>query len=640
MKPTPTLTTTRHILLLDHSIELPPLPEHPLICALDRHHITQYRRYLGMEHTLVYLDLRQGMHADALVALAGTIREKGCLVVHCNREEPGATLERLIALSDDIPCVQPIQDIDQLNAIIETALEQAEATPIHAEFTPTKQQYALLDTLDGLLANSSSCVAYLEAARGRGKSSILGHWIATRSITATVCAPSKIQAERLLTRAQGGAYRFIPPDQLLDWTPDSDSEWLIIDEAASIPAHVLGECTERAQRLILASTSEGYECAGRNFSLRLKKRLPNLFDTVCLLELTEPIRWPHLDALELLLNETFCMFQGDAPQLSDDERKLGMSVRFVKPADLSLHEFSHVFTMLMAAHYQSSPNDVRMLLEENDQQLILGYIADELVAACWLAFESPLSQDLRHSVWQGKRRVPGHLLTQSLGYHLREKDLMGKAYARIVRIVVAPELQQQGLGSEFLTRIISFYRTSGFFAIGTSFGATHDLLRFWRHAGFRLLRFGQKADAASGHVSALMLYPLTHSASIELDCLHHRNMLTLPFQAIKQPQDGFFYVLPVDTLIASDQIMLCRYVQEMLVAYVAQWVNFGLAQPMFAAGMHYGLITFPNAHNAKIKDALFSDTPLKDLAKHWKLQGKKEAEQYLREVCAQARLSV
>ncbi len=617
---------------------MPSLPENQLFCALDQRHLAQYRRYLGVEHQLVYLDFRQGMHADALVALAGTVRRDGAILIHCDLQQITATLERLLDLSDDFPCVQPLADLNQLEQLIVSASAQCDSEP--PPFSPTVEQQELLAQLDELLPQQSSCVAYLEAARGRGKSSILGYWIATRAITATICAPSKAQADTLLARAEGGSFRFIPPDQLLDWEPQTPTEWLVIDEAASVPAHVINRCLRRSERLILASTSEGYECAGRHFSLRLKKHLPQAFDNVCELTLTKPIRWPEQDALEHLLNETFCMYQGNPPQLTEADLKLDLTIRFAKPTDLALHEFTDVFTLLMAAHYQSSPNDVRMLLDDPQQQLIMGYLGETLICACWLAFETPMSRELRESVWQGKRRIPGHLISQSVGYHLREKELMGKSYARITRIVVASELQNQGWGSKFLTRILNFYRTSGYFALGTSFGAAHDLLKFWRHAGFRLLRFGQRTDAASGYVSALMLYPLTHSATIELDCLQHRNMLTLPFQAIKQPQDRFFYVLPVTKLTASDQIMLSRYLQETLIAFLASWINFGLVQPVLAAALHYQLITFPDDLQPQIYEALMSNAPLKDLAKRWNLQGKKEAEGYLRDVCAQARLSV
>lgn len=643
----PSAARTRRLVILDAALPAPALPADASVCSLDNHSIRSFRRYLGTEYGLVYLDMRDGLHADALAAIAGTIRAGGILLLHVDLVAPGNTMRRLFAYAEIYPCVSRIRTKSELIALVDSY----QPTKKNTVFELTTEQAHAFSTLNALHAQvispeSSShtrCVGYLEAPRGRGKSTLLGYWVGQNGLRATFCAPSKDQAHHLLQYANDHDYRFIPPDQLHTWTP-REHEWLIIDEAASVPAHILRGLLHRAPRLILASTSEGYESAGRHFSLRLKHQLNDHYEHVERLSLSKPIRWDSHDPLESLINATFCLHATQANSntttLRPVESTKQLCIRFAKPTDLSLNEFSHVFSLLMAAHYQSSPNDVRMLLEDKQQQLILGYINDELICACWLNFELPLSASLSEAVSQGRRRVPGHLLGQSIGYHLQEHLLMQKSYARIVRIVVEPEQQRKGLGSEFLKRIIEYFKTSGYFALGTSFGASHELMRFWRQHGFELIRFGHKADAASGYVSALMLAPLTQSAVVEIKRLHHRYMLLLPFQAIKQPEDGFFYVLPADQLPADDQEVLLAHLKKIVAAFCSGWIPFPTAQPALAAAAHYQLVTFPDSHDALLHDALFTTSSLQELAKSFGFTGKKEVEQTLREVCTQARLGL
>ncbi|RUO27458.1 hypothetical protein CWE11_11620 [Aliidiomarina sanyensis] len=625
---------------------MPVLPTDASVCALDSHAIRSFRRYLGTEHGLVYLDMRDGLHADALAALAGTLRAGGALLLHVDLIAPGNTLRRLFAYAEIYPCITRVRTKSELAAF----LESYQPITQNDVFQLTEEQQQAFKALSALQAHVISdsasharCVGYLEAPRGRGKSTLLGFWVGENGIRATFCAPSKDQAHQLLKHTNDQDYRFIPPDQLQTWIP-REREWLIIDEAASIPAHILRGILHRAPRLILASTSEGYESAGRHFSLRLKHQLNEHYERVERLTLSKPIRWDSHDPLESLINATFCLHASQSTSKVTTHRLIGsvkqLCIRFAKPTDLSLNEFSHVFSLLMAAHYQSSPNDVRMLLEDKQQQLILGYINDELICACWLNFELPLSASLSEAVSQGRRRIPGHLLGQSLGYHLQEHLLMQKSYARIVRIVVEPEQQRKGLGSEFLRRIVEYFKTAGYFALGTSFGASHELVRFWRQHDFQLIRFGHKADAASGFVSALMLAPLTQSAVAEIKRLHHRYMLLLPFQAIKQPNDGFFYVLPAEHLATADQELLLAHLKKIVAAFCSGWIPFPTAQPALAAAAHYQLVTFPDSHDALLHDALFTASSLQELAKSYGFKGKKDVEQTLREVCTQARLGL
>ncbi len=102
-------------------------------------------------------------------------------------------------------------------------------------------------------------------------------------------------------------------------------------------------------------------------------------------------------------------------------------------------------------------------------------------------------------------RVQGHLLAQSLAFHCLQPDLAEKTMARIQRIVVHPSLQSKGLGSHLLTRVLQDLLTKNFL-VGTSFGATRALAKFWQKAGFLPVKLSQQQEQASNEPSVLMLY--------------------------------------------------------------------------------------------------------------------------------------
>jgi tRNA(Met) cytidine acetyltransferase len=117
-------------------------------------------------------------------------------------------------------------------------------------------------------------------------------------------------------------------------------------------------------------------------------------------------------------------------------------------------------------------------------------------------------------VYRGERRPQGHLLAQALTYHCGIEHAATLDYARVMRIAVHPELQQQGIGTQLLDYIVSYERSRGCDAIGTSFGMNKLLLDFWKQAGFDLVRIGFTREQTSGEHAAIMLLPLSHKGVV------------------------------------------------------------------------------------------------------------------------------
>ena len=69
----------------------------------------------------------------------------------------------------------------------------------------------------------------------------------------------------------GREVRFIAPDALL--ASDEQADWLVVDEAAAIPAPLLYQLVSRFPRTLLTTTVQGYEGTGRGFFAEILRSL-------------------------------------------------------------------------------------------------------------------------------------------------------------------------------------------------------------------------------------------------------------------------------------------------------------------------------------------------------------------------------
>lgn len=113
-------------------------------------------------------------------------------------------------------------------------------------------------------------VAVVTAARGRGKSALAGQLISRIAGSAIVTAPAKAATD-VLAQFAGEKFRFIAPDALL--ASDEQADWLVVDEAAAIPAPLLYQLVSRFPRTLLTTTVQGYEGTGRGFFAEILRSL-------------------------------------------------------------------------------------------------------------------------------------------------------------------------------------------------------------------------------------------------------------------------------------------------------------------------------------------------------------------------------
>ena len=153
---------------------------------------------------------------------------------------------------------------------------------------------------------------------------------------------------------------------------------------------------------------------------------------------------------------------------------------------------------------------------------------DISAAVALAALEGELDPQVAAAVFAGRRRPRGHLLPQTLSAHAGIPEATGLKYLRLVRIAVHPAAQGRGLGRALLAGVQSDARALGIDLLGASFGATTELLRFWRRCGLPAVHIGTSRNAASGAHAAVVLAALSPAGEALADLARRRLAQRLP----------------------------------------------------------------------------------------------------------------
>ena len=317
---------------------------------------------------------------------------------------------------------------------------------------------------------------------------------------------------------------YCSPDRLVHEGLQPDL--LLVDEAAAIPTPLLEAMLARHSRIVFATTEHGYEGTGRGFHLRFKRVLDRETPDWQEVHLASPIRWSARDPLEPLVFRLLGLNAEVAAPLPPTHPRWRMIAQDVLAKDETL--LNQVFGLLVLAHYQTTPSDLRALLESPSLDIHLLEEAQSLLGVALVAREGQIEPELAEAIWAGRRRPRGHLLPQSLLAHAGCKTAGKRSYARVMRIAINPELHRHGLGSLLLGQLEAYYRQAGLDYLGSAFSASADLLPFWRKAGLVALRIGLQRDTASGSHAALLLKALKAEHEPELALWRRRFVAQLP----------------------------------------------------------------------------------------------------------------
>ncbi|MHC6397876.1 tRNA cytosine(34) acetyltransferase TmcA [Escherichia coli] len=507
---------------------------------------------LGREFRHAVFDARHGFDAAAFAALSGTLKAGSWLVLLLPvwdewENQPDADSLRWSDCPDPIATPHFVQHFKRVLTANNDAILWRRNQPFSlAHFTPRTdwhpatgapqpEQQQLLQQL----LTMPPGVAAVTAARGRGKSALAGQLISRIAGSAIVTAPAKAATD-VLAQFAGEKFRFIAPDALL--ASDEQADWLVVDEAAAIPAPLLYQLVSRFPRTLLTTTVQGYEGTGRGFLLKFCARFPHLHR----FELQQPIRWAQGCPLEKMVSEALVF---------DDE-----NFTHTPQGNIVISAFEQtlwrsepetplkVYQLLSGAHYRTSPLDLRRMMDAPGQHFLQAAGGNEIAGALWLVDEGGLSQELSQAVWAGFRRPRGNLVAQSLAAHGSNPLAATLRGRRVSRIAVHPTRQREGTGRQLIAGALQYIHDLDYLSV--SFGYTEELWRFWQRCGFVLVRMGNHREASSGCDTAMALLPMSDAGKQLAEREHYR--LRRDAQALAQWNGEMLPVDPLNDAVLSD----------------------------------------------------------------------------------------
>lgn len=391
----------------------------------------------------------------------------------------------------------------------------------------------------------SKKILVLTADRGRGKSCAIGIGLVgllhlfrkvKPRFRALVTSPSPSNVQSLMTLAMkvldklGYRYDVIKKSgnivevrgdrfSIEYWEPlvipELKGDITVVDEAAGIHVPLLYKVLESHDRLIFSSTIHGYEGAGRGFSVRFLKRLKTMENIeLYQYEMTEPIRYNYNDPVEEWQFKTLLL---DAEPAELDERDLEdikyKRLIYVKYDPIELftneEELRQLFGIYVLAHYRNEPDDLGMLADAPHHLIrAVKTTTGKVVCAIQIAQEGPIDSETANELLIGGK-IPGNIIPDRFLKHTRLLDFADTVGWRIVRIATHPVIQGKGVGSWALDKVFEEVKERGLDWLGSGFGVTEELLRFWIKNGFSVVHISPDRNPISGEYTILVLKPIS-----------------------------------------------------------------------------------------------------------------------------------
>jgi len=183
------------------------------------------------------------------------------------------------------------------------------------------------------------------------------------------------------------------------------------------------------------------------------------------------------------------------------------TIRLLEKDDLANNEelLCAVYGLLVQAHYQTTPNDLRNILDAPQLQIFAQYCGATLTGAALVALEGNIPADLHIPIVENTRRLSDQLIPQILAQSADDESVLAKPFARIVRVAIHPNIQRNGFGTAFLNRLRLWPQLSSH-TLAASFGADSGMLAFWMKLGYAPVHYGFKPNPRSGLRSVCVIH--------------------------------------------------------------------------------------------------------------------------------------
>ncbi|MBY5946726.1 tRNA(Met) cytidine acetyltransferase TmcA [Photobacterium rosenbergii] len=626
--------------------------------------------WLGRECQMLTINGHHGIDAQALGALSGTVVGGGVLLLllpdewfeqtdshFCHRLKHLLQHNSVVWLEAEQP-LPSLPDVDCVPAAIGNESKSMASEVVTLPFGAlTACQVGAVEAIRKVVTGHRKRPLVLTADRGRGKSAALGlaaaSLLAERDINIVVTAPSYLASQTVFQHVAEqfglafadqkrlevgkGCIEFVAPDVLLTGLPSADV--VFVDEAAAIPSPVLQSLLAAFNRLVFSSTVHGYEGTGRGFAVKFRQQLDSVMPQWRSFEMKQAIRWADNDPLEKWIFNTLLL---DAEIATTGLDPATASYEYLDKAQLlsSPILLSSLFGLLVNAHYQTSPADLVNLLDDDALHIWLCRNGDNVLGCCLIVDEGGFGKELAEQVLLGKRRPRGHLLAQSLAAHLGIVEGAVQRSGRILRIAVHPDFQQQGIGQQLLASVRG-WASSRYDFLGTSFGYAPELLSFWQRAGYQPVRLGLQKDAASGYPSLLCVQPISDRGQLwfpKARVLFAAGLMANASEAFKgMPTDELLPLLieatslhPIPTSLPSE------WIEQQLHLFGVGGLGYELVLPALQQYVWQRLVSSTDLSQLSSLDLVVAKViqrkPWGDIVTQFKLTGRKQAEQVLRDI--------
>ena len=614
------------------------------------------QQLLGRECQLLVCDFREQFDANGFSAALGSLVGGGLLLVlppKVDDSKNSASFgQRWLKLHFDK--LFSVSQSDEQAGVIEAVNSLPQKLNDDNLTDRFEQQKTAIELVKKVVTGHRKRPLILTADRGRGKSSTLGiaaaQLLAERQgLNIIVTAPSLKAIEPVFSHAlqrldtcevinathigyQGGSLRFVAPDELLKSKPDCDL--LLVDEAAAIPIPMLKSMVGSYHRMVFSTTVHGYEGSGRGFGIKFEAWLAEHRPGWKGFKLEQPIRWNNNDPLEAWLFD--CFLLGNDVSLSDSAVHELDSFSAEESNQLNLVELSKAeclanpeqlqqcFSLLVDAHYQTSPNDLMQFLNNPAIHLYAAWQKDECLGCMLVTEEGGLDSELIAQIQTGKRRPQGHLAPVLLANQLGSVEAATSRCLRVMRIAVSIRRQGLGIGRWMLERLSEeAVQTEQADYLATSFGATSELISFWNGSEFQAVHIGHQRDQASGCHSVLMVKALNSSSQSWLKQIQNHfehSFCFLVSGSLASLETDMVRVLLPNSLQA---------VSEFEIQLVRSYVNGGNSYDAISFSV-LNLILHSNAREASISDLLIAKVVQQKewvaCVEQFNLVGRKQAE--------------
>ncbi|XP_077287294.1 RNA cytidine acetyltransferase l(1)G0020 [Arctopsyche grandis] len=364
--------------------------------------------------------------------------------------------------------------------------------------------------------------------------------------------------------------QYIAPD---DHSLLGAADLALVDEAGAIPLPLVKEVLQRAPLVLLSSTVSGYEGTGRSLSLKLFSHIQLKDNAPPPLTLEEPIRYRQGDPVEAWLMSLLCLEATLPPSMgagcpsptSCDLFYVDRNALFCyhKAAEAFLHRLIAIY---VSSHYKNSPNDIQMLADASSHNLFCllaptspkSTCLPEVLCVIQICMEGKLSnRSVTDAMGRGKKAA-GDLIPWNICEQFGDRDFPQLCGARIIRIATHPNYQKMGYGKRALQQLALYYSgeipclnedstndisedvekdddqlgllhetikprknpptllkrlserpAESLDYIGTSFGLTEQLLKFWKSQKYVPVYVSQKCNDLTGEHSCIMIRNLS-----------------------------------------------------------------------------------------------------------------------------------